>query len=239
MSFKNVIIPENPFDAPSDEATRRCVHRLRTSFGAEFDRRERSGDHGDDIIGWLLNTEVDGRTINRDELHGICNLLMIAGLDTVAASLSCILSHLARNPERRGSSSPSPSSAERIEELMRFESPVTQGFRHVVEDVELPSGTMTAGTNAIVWWAGPTSTPTPSTTVVDPPRPFAERAHLLREWLASVPRVAPRWMELRAAIDVWHQRIPDYRIPGDAELVYSVNPRAPHHLPLVWDVGSA
>ena len=31
-----------------------------------------------------------------------------------------------------------------IEELMRFESPVTQGFRHVVEDVELPSGTMTA-----------------------------------------------------------------------------------------------
>ncbi len=40
-----------------------------------------------------------------------------------------------------------------IEELMRFESPVTQGFRHVVEDVELPSGTLPAGTNAIVWWA--------------------------------------------------------------------------------------
>ena len=36
---------------------------------------------------------------------------------------------------------------------MRFESPVTQGFRHVVEDVKLPSGTMPAGTNAVVWWA--------------------------------------------------------------------------------------
>ena len=46
---------------------------------------------------------------------------------------------------------------------MRFESPVTQGFRHVVEDVELPSGTMTAGTNAILWWAAATSTPKPST----------------------------------------------------------------------------
>ena len=101
VSFKNVIIPENPFDAPSDEARDAAFTDCETWFGAEFDRRERSGDHGDDIIGWLLNTEVDGRTINRDELHGICNLLMIAGLDTVAASLSCILAHLARNPERR------------------------------------------------------------------------------------------------------------------------------------------
>jgi len=42
-------------------------------------------------------------------------------------------------------------------------------------------------------------------------------------------------MELRAALDVWHQRIPDYRIADKADLTYSVNPRAPHHLPLVWD----
>ena len=155
VSFKNVIIPENPFEAPSDEERDVAFTDCENWFGAEFDRRERSGDHGDDIIGWLLNTEVDGRTINRDELHGICNLLMIAGLDTVAASLSCILAHLARNPERRAQLLAQPDLwPSAIEELMRFESPVTQGFRHVVEDVELPSGTMTAGTNAIVWWAG-------------------------------------------------------------------------------------
>lgn len=41
-------------------------------------------------------------------------------------------------------------------------------------------------------------------------------------------------MELRAALGVWHERIPNYRIADGAELVYSVNPRAPHNLPLVW-----
>ena len=68
--------------------------------------------------------------------------------------MSCILSNLARNPERRAQILADPALwPSAIEELMRFESPVTQGFRHVVEDVELPSGTMTAGTNAILWWA--------------------------------------------------------------------------------------
>ena len=37
------------------------------------------------------------------------------------------------------------------------------------------------------------------------------------------------------AMDAWHRRIPDYRVADGAELVYSGNPRAPHHLPLVWD----
>ena len=47
---------------------------------------------------------------------------------------------------------------------MRFESPVTQGFRHVVEDVELPSGTMTAGDERDrVVGRRPTSTPRRST----------------------------------------------------------------------------
>ena len=40
---------------------------------------------------------------------------------------------------------------------------------------------------------------------------------------------------LRVALDAWHQRIPKYRLKGDEPLHYSVNPRAPHHLPLEWD----
>ena len=60
----------------------------RTWFAAEFDRRERSGDlrrrHHRLAAARPRST---GARITRDELHGICNLLMIAGLDTVAASL--------------------------------------------------------------------------------------------------------------------------------------------------------
>jgi cytochrome P450 len=236
IAFKNVIISENPLAPASPQQRDAAFTDSEAWFSAEFDRRERSGELGDDMIGWLLQTEVDGRRITRDELLGICNLLMIAGLDTVAASLSCILSNLARNPHRREAILANPAVLpDAVEELMRFESPVTQGFRHVVEDVELPSGTLAAGTNAIVWWSAanvdPEAFEDPLEVRLDrKPNPhicFASGWHrCLGSHLAR--------MELRAALDVWHQRIPSYRLKDETPLVYSVNPRAPHHLPLIW-----
>ena len=66
---------------------------------------------------------------------------MIAGLDTVAASLACFLSYLARHPDERRRLVADPSLwPSAIEELMRFESPVTDGGRIALADLELPSG---------------------------------------------------------------------------------------------------
>ena len=173
--------------------------------------------YGDDIIGWLLHAEVDGRRITRDELHGICNLLMIAGLDTVAASLSCILAHLARQPRPAhqivGDPACGPTA---IEELMRFESPVTQGFRHVVEDVELPSGTH-GGRHQRRSSGGrrPTSIPRPSTIRSTVRLDREPNAHICfaSGWHRCLGSHLAR-MELRAALDVWHQ--PDPRLPDRA-----------------------
>jgi cytochrome P450 len=238
IAFKNVILAENPFQPPTPQERDAAFTDCEQWFAAEFDRRERSGDLGDDVIGWLMQTSVDDRPITRDELHGICNLLMIAGLDTVAASLSCLLAHLARNPQRRAQLLADPKLwPSAIEELMRFESPVTQGFRHVVDDVDLPSGTMKAGTNAIVWWAAAN---VDHDAFEDPLSIRLDRtpnAHICfaSGWHRCLGSHLAR-MELRVAMDVWHSRIPNYRIPDGVELTYSVNPRAPHHLPLVWEL---
>ncbi len=240
MAFKNVILSTGAPDGAQSlpEEREAAFADCEAWFAAEFDRREQSGNYGDDIIGWLLQVEVDDRRITRDELHGICNLLMIAGLDTVAASLSCILAHLARNPELRRRILADPTIwPAAIEELMRFESPVTQGFRHVVEDVELPSGTLPAGTNAVVWWAAANvdgeAFDQPATIQLDrSPNPhicFASGWHrCLGSHLAR--------LELRCALDEWHRKIPEYEVAEGVELSYSINPRAPHQLPLVWKV---
>ena len=54
--------------------------------------------------------------------------LMIAGLDTVTASLTCMLSYLARHPEQRARILADPALLpSAIEEMMRFESPVAEG----------------------------------------------------------------------------------------------------------------
>ncbi len=236
LAFKNTILG-GAFDPSITPETRMAAFDACDAwFAADFDRRDESGEYGEDLIGWLMQTEIDGRRVNRNELHGICNLLMIAGLDTVAASLACILAHLARTPHDREALLADPSKWPMgIEEMMRFESPVTQGFRHVVADVELPSGTLPAGTNAIVWWAGanvdPEAFDDPLTVDLD----RSPNAHICfaSGWHRCLGSHLAR-MELRAALDVWHARIPEYEIADGAELVYSVNPRAPHNLPLVW-----
>jgi cytochrome P450 len=206
-------------------------------FNRDLDRREKEAEHGDDMIGWLLASEVDGDRLTREELLDILGLLMIAGLDTVTASLSCFLSFLARHPEQRAKIVAKPEIIpSAVEEMMRFESPVSEGYRRVEEDLDLPSGTtIPAGSFVHVSWSAANLDPN---FFDDPMRVDLERSPNRHIGFASgfhrclgshLARV-----ELQTAMSVWHERIPDYRVEDGTELSYSVNPRAPHKLPLVW-----
>jgi cytochrome P450 len=206
-------------------------------FNADLDEREAESEPRDDIIGQLLTAEVDGHRLTRQDVLDILGLFMIAGLDTVAASLACFISFFARNPEHRRQIVADRSKLRpAIEELMRFESPVTDGYRTTTEEITLPSGTtVPAGSWMHISWSAanldPTVFPDPLTPdLTRDPNPhigFASGYHrCLGSHLAR--------MEMQVALDVWHDRIPDYRITGDNPLTYSGNPRAPHELLLSW-----
>ena len=51
----------------------------------------------DDIVGMLLDVEVEGEKLALEEVHAICYLLFLASIDTVATMLSFIIRHLARD----------------------------------------------------------------------------------------------------------------------------------------------
>ena len=92
----------------------------------------------DDLIGGFLTTELDGERLTDQEIVDICYLLVIAGLDTVTSSLSCLLAWFAEHPDERRQVVADPGQLPRvIEELMRFESPVPLGHRWVTEDIEI------------------------------------------------------------------------------------------------------
>jgi cytochrome P450 len=206
-------------------------------FNRDLEAREKEPEPRDDMIGWLLTAEVDGPRLTRQEILSILGLLMIAGLDTVAASLACFLSHLARNPETRARIVENPELIpSAVEELMRFESPVTEAFRITYEDLSLPSGAqIPAGSWMHLSWSSANLDPE---AFADPLQIDLERhpnAHIgfangfhrcLGSHLAR--------MEMHTALQVWHERIPDYRIKPGSPLEYSGNPRAPHHLWLTW-----
>ena len=61
----------------------------------------RKSDPGADLISTVVNAEIDGAPISRDEAYGICLLLLFGGLDTVASMLGFAAHFLAGHPEHR------------------------------------------------------------------------------------------------------------------------------------------
>jgi cytochrome P450 len=241
LNFKELTLGNEQVERDSVEVSNakkaEAVEWIQDYFNCALDEREARDDPGDDMLGWLLEAEAGGERLTREDMHDIIGLLMIAGLDTVAASLACFLSYLARHPEKRAGLVADPSRwPTAVEELMRFESPVTDGGRIALEDLELPSGTkVAAGTLMIMSWSAanvdPQYFPDPLDVDLDrSPNPHIGFASGFHRCLGS--HLAR--MEMVTAMDAWHRRIPEYRIEPGAELVYSGNPRAPHHLPLVW-----
>jgi cytochrome P450 len=241
LHFKNLTLGNDQASGYTDEerVARRmeAVGWIQGYFNRDLEEREREAQPRDDMIGWLLTTEIDGHRLSREELLDILGLLMIAGLDTVTASLACFLSYLARHPEQRARIIDQPEILpSAVEELMRFESPVSEGYRKTIEAVELPSGaTLPAGAYVHVSWSAANLDPD---FFDDPLNVDLERSPNRHIGFASgyhrcLGSHLAR-MELQIAMAVWHERIPHYRIAEGAELTYSANPRAPHSLPLVW-----
>jgi len=63
--------------------------------------KDRVAEPRDDMISGFLDSEVDGHRLTVEEVIDICYLFFLAGLDTVTASLDCMITFLATHPERR------------------------------------------------------------------------------------------------------------------------------------------
>jgi cytochrome P450 len=241
LHFKELTLSNEVADLSFEEMSARRVEGaawLNAYFSAALDELERETAPRDDMLSWLARAEVGGHRLGRDELLGILSLLMIAGLDTVAASLACILSYLARHPDHRARLLETPALwRSAVEELMRFESPVIEGYRIALADLTLPSGTtVPAGSAMHVSWSAANLDadvfPDPLTVDLErAPNPHIAYASGYHRCLGS--HLAR--LELVTALQVWHDRIPNYRIADGTDLLYTGNPRAPHVLPLAWD----
>ncbi|MEE2776151.1 MAG: cytochrome P450 [Acidobacteriota bacterium] len=239
LEFKNAQLHPD-LDQPIEKVMQDMTDSAERCYGyfeRVIDERQKRGDVGDDMIGRFLSAEIDGERLSRDDILDISYLMMIAGLDTVAASLACILAYLARHPDQRRWILEDPGRwPSAIEELLRFESPVADGYRKPLVDIELSGEKIEAGTLCNISWAAANLDPE---VFPDPLRVDLERspnAHIafasgfhrcLGSHLAR--------MELRVALERFHERIPEYELAVPAEeLVFFRNPRTPERLPLCW-----
>ncbi|MCX7864955.1 MAG: cytochrome P450 [Novosphingobium sp.] len=87
------------FDILSDDDDRRMRAYANVAELMDGLIAERSTQPKDDIISQLMALELQGRPITYEEIQAYCLLLFIAGLDTVANSLSFSMNHMAAHGE--------------------------------------------------------------------------------------------------------------------------------------------
>jgi cytochrome P450 len=80
----------------------------------------------DDLIGYLMEVEIEGEKLPPEQIIGTIGLLIIAGIDTTWSAIGASLWHLAKNPQDRQRLLDEPELLPfAIEEFLRFYAPVT------------------------------------------------------------------------------------------------------------------
>ena len=208
--------------------------KITAYFTEQLAARRTAPDDG--LLSRIAVGEVDGRPLTQDEMLGTCHLLLIAGLDTVTATLDCMVAYLAQHPEERGRLVADPALVDgTVEELLRHETPVALLPRLVTQDATIGGVDIKAGDGCLVLIgaANGDEGEFDAADVVD----FERAANRHLAFGAGPHRCLGSHfarLELRVAIEEFHRRIPDYRIADGAEIHHSAGIRQADHLPLVW-----
>jgi cytochrome P450 len=204
-------------------------------FGDVIDQRTKQP--GTDMVSYLLETEIDGNRLTREEILDVSFLLILAGLDTVTATLGCNIAYLAANPEQRQRLVDEPGLIPAaVEELLRWETPVTAVPRIVKQEVEVHGVKLEKG-QMVTLLLGASNVDDSEFT--EPEHVDFERERNKHIAFGGGPHRCLgshlARLELEVAMQVWHERIPRYRIkPGETPR-YSPGIREVQYLPLVWD----
>ncbi|MCY1258382.1 Camphor 5-monooxygenase [compost metagenome] len=203
--------------------------------------QERRAEPGSDLLSVLTQAQVDGKPLDDEELVGMFFLLLLGGLDTVAAMLSFIVRYLASHPEAHRKLVEHP---ERIpaaaEELMR-RFPISTLVRVVTQDHEYKGIAFREGDLVLMQ----TSAQSVDDRLFNEPLAvdferkvvfhgtFGSGAHrCIGSMLARV--------EVRVFLEEWLKRIPEFCLkPGQSLRVEPGMVLAMPRLELQWDVTSS
>jgi cytochrome P450 len=190
----------------------------------------------DDLISGFVEAEVDGHRLSDHDILDICYLFLLAGLDTVTASLTCAVAYLAAHPDRRDAIVADLSLVPAaVEELLRWETPVPGVPRVAMTDVEIGGEQVREG-ESVMCLLGAANID--GAEFADPDVVDLERAgnrHIA--FGGGVHRCLGSHLarlEMRVALEELHRRLPDYAIKDGEIPLYTSGIRAVEYLPLVF-----
>jgi cytochrome P450 len=196
---------------------------------------ERAAVRQNDLVSTFLDAEVDGERLSHEEILDICFLFLIAGLDTVTASLDCFFGYFGANPTARRHVVEHPEAIpEVIEELLRWETPVMAVSRVATRETELGGCPVAAG-EAVMAFIGAANLDDDESTDAGAVR-FDRDANRHLAFGGGIHRCLGSHLarlELRVALREWHRRIPEYQLKPGVELEYTPGIRTLGSFPML------
>jgi cytochrome P450 len=234
LRWEHQILHLTSDEDPDRSLSRAGVDEVTRYFSELIEDRRKSPRR--DLVSEMLAWEIDGKSIPPADMLGFCLLMFQAGLDTVTSQLAYSWWHLATHDEDRRRVVADPSVIPwAIEELLRYYAFVNPA-RKVTEDTEYHGCPLKRGDMVMLPLSAatrdPGAFPDADKVVIDrkvnnhiafgagPHRCLG--SHLARR-------------ELKVAMEEWHKRIPEYRLPAGFEVwehgttMFGIN-----DLPLEW-----
>ncbi len=141
------------FVPPSPEQLQR-LGKLVAEMGEYFSElaEERRREPREDLLTGLVQAEVEGSKLTRDEMVRMLVLLLVAGNETTTTLISNTVLELLAHPDQLARLRAEPElAASAVEEVLRFASPVQLDPRRATRTVELHGHRIEAGQIVVNW----------------------------------------------------------------------------------------
>jgi hypothetical protein len=199
---------------------------------------ERRANLGDDMISKLIASEIDGKPLNDHTVIGMCNLLLVAGIDTTWSSIGSALWHFSGHADDRRRLTAEPDLfPTAIEEMLRFYAPVTMA-RKVTEPITMGEANFIPGDKVLLNFPGANHDPEAferaDEVVIDRQRNrhIAFGVGIHRCAGSNLAR-----MEMDLALRIWFERIPEFELSDpDAVTWVGGQVRGPRSVPVTFPV---
>jgi cytochrome P450 len=190
-------------------------------FQGQIDDRK-ANPRADDLVTEMLAIEVDGAPVDNDYVLGVCNLMLVAGVDTTWSAIGSSLWHLAQHPEHQRQLRNDPALwPTAIEELLRAYSPVTMA-RIVDHDTDFQGCPMSADDRVLLSFPAANRDPrqfeNPDEVILDRQnnRHVAFGSGIHRCAGSNLAR-----LELRVALQTFLARVPEFRLADPAAVTWA------------------
>ena len=218
-------------DAPADE--RRA---WRDAFLVYLDRliEEHRGSAEDTLLGYLLGLEHGGSRLTHEQVRGMLNLIVVAGIHTTESVIGASLWHLATHPADRRRLVQDPALLPTaVEELCRVYAPVSTA-RRARTGAEIDGHVLAAGDWVLLAFPSANRDPTvfddPQEVILDrePNRHCAFGLGIHRCIGSGLAR-----MEITVALRAWLERLPEFELADPDAVTWSLGQtRGPRSVPL-------